>query len=369
MKLAAGFAACAIALFAAQRAGAAYLKGGDFSQVSHVEKNGAVFSDGGKSGDVFAIMAQHGANAARIRVYVDPGNPEFSPSRRLPRGVSDLKDALAQAKRARAAGMYIVLSLHYSDYWTNGAMQAKPHEWENLDSAHLAKTVRDYTCATVRAFVAQGATPACLAIGNETPSGFLFPDGKIKNGDFAGYARLCKAAIAGAKKASPKTRIVIHLDDAGNFALYDWFFGALDKEGVHYDIIGASYYPFWTNRAVGEIREWNERIFKRFGKPVLYMETGYAWTKLLPSGRPGQLSHNGPYNEFSKAGQLKFLRELDAMVAALGKKKALGWLYWDPVMIPAGDTGWELGAPNVVANTTLFDFDGAALPAIRAFGR
>jgi arabinogalactan endo-1,4-beta-galactosidase len=48
----------------------------------------------------------------------------------------------------------------------------------------------------------------------------------------------------------------------------------------------------------------------------------------------------------------------------------LGVLYWDPVMIATPGIGWAVrdadgvAGPNVVANTTLFDFDGRALPVL-----
>jgi arabinogalactan endo-1,4-beta-galactosidase len=52
----------------------------------------------------------------------------------------------------------------------------------------------------------------------------------------------------------------------------------------------------------------------------------------------------------------------------------IGSLYWDPVMIYAeGRTGWayfesnDKNDVNVVDNTTLFDFDGRALPVLAAY--
>jgi arabinogalactan endo-1,4-beta-galactosidase len=48
--------------------------------------------------------------------------------------------------------------------------------------------------------------------------------------------------------------------------------------------------------------------------------------------------------------------------------ECLGDLYWDPIFICVAGEGWELGQANVVDNTTLFDFDGHALPALDAFG-
>jgi arabinogalactan endo-1,4-beta-galactosidase len=45
----------------------------------------------------------------------------------------------------------------------------------------------------------------------------------------------------------------------------------------------------------------------------------------------------------------------------------IGDLYWDPVMIEVPGVGWELGADNVVSNTTLFEFNGNALTSLKAF--
>lgn len=42
-------------------------------------------------------------------------------------------------------------------------------------------------------------------------------------------------------------------------------------------------------------------------------------------------------------------------------------LDWDPIFIEVPGIGWELGAGNVVSNTTLFDFQGNALPVFEAF--
>ena len=61
------------------------------------------------------------------------------------------------------------------------------------------------------------------------------------------------------------------------------------------------------------------------------------------------------------------MKELFDSIKAVPKARIIGVLYWDPIFIPAGDTGWELGARNVVSNTTLFDFEGNALPVFDSF--
>lgn len=65
--------------------------------------------------------------------------------------------------------------------------------------------------------------------------------------------------------------------------------------GGKFDIIRASYYPFWTNKTVGQIVAWAEEEGPRFNRKILPMETGYDWNPSLPDGTPGQLVDGGRY--------------------------------------------------------------------------
>ena len=103
---------------------------------------------------------------------------------------------------------------------------------------------------------------------------------------------------------------------------------------------------------------------------ILIMETGYNWNPRLPDGKIGQLNNNGPYDPIypsSPAGQRDFLYECFNGLKNVSNGRIIGALYWDPVMIEVPGVGWELGADNVVSNTTLFDFNGNALEALKAF--
>ena len=341
------------------------LMGGDISELSYVEQNGGKFYyQDGKQGDCLKILGDAGFNFARLRLYNDPGNPDFNPSRRLPAGIQDEADVLALAKRAKAAGMKIELSFHYSDYWTNGGNQTRPHEWDGLDYAALKQAVYDYTYKVMKDMAAQGTTPEYVSPGNEIQGGILFPDGKSDR-----PAQMCELLAAGAKAvrdAAPATRIVIHLDDGGNLDKYTWFFGLLDQYGVPYDVIGTSYYPFWTKKDVTQFMTFANQLLERYpSKDMIVMETGYAWNPTLPSGKSGQLKDNGPYPSMTKDGQKAFMQEL--VDALRTHPRILGFLYWDPVFIEVPGLGWELGASNVVSNTTLFDFQGKALPVLDVF--
>jgi arabinogalactan endo-1,4-beta-galactosidase len=341
------------------------LKGGEISQLTYVEQMGGKFSENGEEKDCIEILKNNGFNIVRLRLYNDPGNPDYSPSNRLPAGISGPEDILRLAKRAKQAGMQILLTFHYSDYWTNGEDQNKPHEWEGLDFEGLKKALYDFTFDFMNKMKAQGTTPEFVALGNETQAGMLYPDGSCDN--FVQLSELFNTGYDAVKAVSPDSKVVIHSNAAGDKDQYNWYYGELKNRNTKYDIIGASYYPFWTEKTAGQIREWADYITAKFDKDILIMETGYSWDKTLPDNTPGQLAHNGPYPDFSPLGQKNFMLELIKEIKQAKDCRILGFLYWDPIFIEVEGMGWELGAKNYVSNTTLFDFEGNRLEALDAF--
>jgi len=341
------------------------IRGGDISELTYVEQNGGKYYFENQAMDCLEILRINGINTVRIRLYNDPGNPAYTPSNRLPAGIQNPADVLSLARRAKEKGMQIVLSFHYSDYWTNGETQTVPHQWSQCNYAQLCDSVYAFTANFLQQMKAQGTLPEFVAIGNETQAGMLYPFGSCN--DMQQMTGLFKAASKGVREAAPSSKIIIHSDDAGNTDKYEWYFGAMIQQGVDFDIIGASYYPYWTGRDCKTVCEWADRIIGKFNKDLLFMETGYAWTPNLPDGSGGQLSHNKPYTNTSKAGQKDFMIELNRYIANSSSHRILGYLYWDPIFIEANGIGWELGAKNVVSNTTFFDFGGHALPVLEAF--
>jgi len=99
------------------------------------------------------------------------------------------------------------------------------------------------------------------------------------------------------------------------------------------------------------------------------METGYNWaTNRCDGPWTGQLSNNGPEPfPSTPQGQKQFLLTCFNSLKLVDGGHCLGDLYWDPIFIYVPGQGWELGQPNVVDNTTLFDCTGHALPVLDAF--
>jgi arabinogalactan endo-1,4-beta-galactosidase len=341
-----------------------FIKGGDLSELSYIESMGGKYFENGVQKDGMQILKDNGFNMVRLRLYNDPGNPDFTPSKRLPTGFQDQDDILRLSKRAKDLGLQIQLTFYYSDYWSND----KPHAWQNISFPALKDSVFKFTLNFMNLMKAQGTTPEYVSLGNEIAGGLLKPDGA--SGNFTQMAEILKQGYKAVKEISPETKVILHLDDAGNKDKYDWFFGGCKTNGVEYDIIGASYYPFWTKKTVAQVIDWAEYVSTKFAKDIIIMETGYNWNPTLPDGKNGQLSNNGPYDAVypsSPSGQRDFLLECFNGLKCVEKGRIIGALYWDPVMIEVPGVGWELGADNVVSNTTLFDFEGNALPALKVF--
>lgn len=343
------------------------LIGGDISELTYVEDNGGKYYENGVEKDCIQIMADNGCNFARLRLYNDPGNPDFWPSRMLPAGYEDEADILKLAKRAHDAGMYNELSFHYSDSWSNGKDQDKPHEWADLSFPELKQAVYDYTFKVMSDMKAQGTTPEYVSLGNETQSGMLYPDGRADT-NFPQLAELYNAGAKAVRDVAPKSKVIIHLASGTHLDETIWHCDSLAFYNVDYDIIGVSYYPFWSQKDIPFFMDYADKVLQRYpDKDMIIMETGYAWTEFLPDGKHGQLRDNGPYKDFTPAGQKAFMKEMVDALNNYESHRILGFLYWDPVFIECGDLGWALGADNVVSNTTLFDFEGNALEVFDAF--
>jgi arabinogalactan endo-1,4-beta-galactosidase len=341
-----------------------FLKGGDISELSYIESMGGKFYEGGTQKDGLQILKDNGLNIVRLRLYNDPGNPGFTPSNRLPTGFQDPADILRQAKRAKDMGLKILLTFYYSDYWSN----EKTHIWKNTPYPALLDSVYNFTFKFMTRMKQQGTTPEFVSIGNEIAGGIVLPDGASSN--FARMVEYINAGSNAVKAVSTATKVVLHVDDGGNKDKYDWFFGNCKTYAAKYDIIGASYYPFWTQKTMDQIVDWAEYISAKFDKDIFIMETGYNWNPTLPDGKGGQLGNNGPYTNIypsSPEGQRDFLYEVFSGIKNVKDGRLIGDLYWDPVMIEVPGVGWELGADNVVSNTTLFDFNGNALASLKAF--
>ena len=367
-----------------------YLRGADISELSYVESLGAKFYDAeGRESDALDVMRANGINTVRLRLYNCPGNSVTygGQTYALPAGFLDEADVLSLARRAKSRGMQIELTFHYSDFWTNGEMQFKPKAWEECTLAALKDSVYTYTKTVLQHMVDQGTAPDFVSLGNEIQAGMLFgyfTDVKslpAVNGycnDMTNLRNLLARGSAAVREVCPEAKVIIHLTMSTGVtaSTFSWFFSKI--KALDYDLIGASYYPYWTDATPSGTLDPLITALDKAGisKDIVLMETGYAWMRYKPYGRykgqyEGQLHLNGSaYGEASREGQKAFMHELQTYIKAHTRIK--GYYYWDPVMVEQQvggswiPTGWVSGGENVVGNSTLFDYEGRPLPVFDA---
>lgn len=270
----------------------------------------------------------------------------------------------------------------------------------------LAKIVYDYTFDIMTKLKNQDTVPEYVSLGNEIRGGMLFPFGNTyaanmsrdsfelvfgddKNedrdikcpADWDGLVQIINAGYEAVKAVSPSSRVVIHLDDGSKVNKFDYFLNELDSRGAKYDVIGASYYPAWSGNSVQACVDFCNTLVKQYDKDILIMETGFNWNDTKKNGFGGQLVEAEVYKDKyppTKEGHAGFMAELINGLKRVEDGRCLGILYWDPCMIHVEDSvnpneslsGWAMresddkADANVVENTTLFDFDGKAIPTV-----
>jgi arabinogalactan endo-1,4-beta-galactosidase len=344
--------------------------GADLSFTPQELAAGAKFTYHGQQQSPVQIMRENGANYVRMRLWVDP-----------PPGYSDLASDLALARSVHSAGMKIYLDIMYSDFWADPQHQNIPAAWQGQDLAQLTSTVQSYTRQVISAFARQGTPVDMASIGNEIRNGILWPVGEVNDpsnpADYDNLATLLKAGVAGARAGNPpghQLLIMMHYDQGGNNSLSQAFFQNLVAQGVPFDVIGLSYYPFFHG-AISAMRQNVDALAGQFHKKIVIAETQYPWTLAngnSPIGdstgnfvwQPSQLSSGYPA---SPGGQLSFVTDELSILAQVPDGLGAGLFYWAPDWIPGvpWEPGTGIGTPN--ANLTLFNSEGVALPSVGLF--
>ena len=360
----AGSTAAAASGRPAPRTQALSVRGADLSFLPQLEEAGVRYRDlAGRVRPAEQILARAGANHLRLRVWVNP-----------PAGYTDKARALALARRAKRAGMKIVLDPHYADFWADPGKQPIPAGWPT-DLPGLTAKIKTYTRDLVREFADQGTPVDIIQIGNEITNGILWPVGQLYLPDgtqqWAAFSTLLKAGIAGARQGarSHPLRVMLHIDRGGKLGDTQWFFDNITAQGVPFDIIGQSYYPMWHGSLADLAANLTDSV-TRYDKPVLLAEVAYPWTFADGDGRGNIVTADSVLPDADRfpatpAGQAAFYEAVRRVLLGVPHSGGLGFLAWEPEWVPG--VGWQPGAEASNDNLTQFDFTGRALPSIRAY--
>jgi arabinogalactan endo-1,4-beta-galactosidase len=341
-----------------------FIAGADFSNLSFFEDRGKVYKDNGQAQDGLAILTNSGLTCVRLRLWT--GSDALVRANNAYNFTNNLTYTLPLAVRVKNAGLQFLLNFHYSDTWADPGKQATPSAWTNLAFTQLVQQMHDYTSNTIATFAAAGAMPDYVQIGNEISSGMLFTNGQLSgtwnssNPSWIRLGQLMNAAIQGIKDATNATgakmpKIIVHIDKGGDWGATMSYFDNLNAQGVPYDIIGESYYPFWHG-PLSNVANCLTNAAKRYAKPVLIAETAFPWTNSYWTtniyGLPGTTN-----------GQVQFLAALAQIVKNVPGRLGAGIFWWGAEYQPAA------GVNEAGFNTTsFFDFGGNVLPVADAFG-
>lgn len=335
------------------------IMGADISSLKKSEdKGGIYFDEKGVQGDALKILHDHGMNFARIRVWVNS-----------PDGYHGKAQLLEMSKRLKANHIKLLVDFHYSDSWADPGKQLKPKTWENLNFEGLKKALYDYTFDICNSLKEQGTPPDMVQIGNEITNGMLWPDGKNDN-SFDNLASLLKEGYQATKDCSLSTLVMLHLDNGGNNEIYRWWFDNIISQGVPFDLIGVSYYPYWHGTLV-DLQNNLDDIAQRYNKDIIVVETAYAFTSDDKDNYENIIRFQEcPGYPFTPEGQAKILADIMAIVRAVPNGHGLGIMWWDATWTAVPGNGWDPSVPssgNNWENQALFDFQSYPLLAMSLF--
>lgn len=349
-------------------------------------EHGARFYRDGLEIDPLDTFAQNGVDHMRIRIWNDPHGPNGEP---YLAGNCDIENYVKLGKLAVSKGYKLLMDLHYSDFWADPGKQIIPKAWTDFSVDEMENAVYSFTKECLERAKSEGVSPTLIQVGNEITNGILWPIGKLeidgKRGNYDNFCRLIKAGCRACREVAPDAKIILHLERSNDKQVYREFYSEMALKGVDYDIIGASYYPYWHGTP-DELFE-NLNACKKFEKQIMIMELGYGFTDkgYVLDGEESRLvidadrSYIPGFTEkypLSPDGQAEFVK----MILSRARDNDIeGIFYWEPLWLPGEGICWASEAgqsyiheegkstANEWANQCLFDYEGKVLPAFDEF--
>jgi arabinogalactan endo-1,4-beta-galactosidase len=343
-----------------------FVMGADLSYVNQIADHGGQYRDSAGVRSAYAIMADHGVNTVRLRLWHDPEwvRTEVYGSPTVPL-YSGLEDVTRSIRAAKAEGLDVNLDFHYSDMWADPGRQNVPAAWGGVtELSTLEDSVYRYTRSVLEHLAGEDLLPDMVQVGNETNCGMLvtdtgpgFPALSTCDGHWAAQGAVLNAGIRAVREVAPGAAIVLHIAQPEN--VEHWFDNITGAGGVtDFDVIGFSYYSPWSSEPLSSLSEHVSTWRQRFGREVMVMETAYSWTLENADGY-GNIFGSGALvagYPATTAGQRDYMIDVVQEVIVGG---GTGVFYWEPAWITSSMRDlWGTGSSW--ENNALFDFSGEA---------
>ena len=190
-----------------------------------------------------------------------------------------------------------------------------------------------------------------ISIGNEIRSGLLWPLGSTSS--YYNIASLLHSAASGIKdsKLSPTPMVMIHLDNGWSWSEQQYFYDTVLGEGplkaIDFDVMGVSYYPFYSASAtLASLKSSLTNMVNTWGKKIVVAETN--WPYSCPNG-PTFPSDTSSI-PFSSSGQTTWIEDVASILSALPNSAGIGLFYWEPGWIGNAGLGSSC-ADNLLVNS------------------
>ena len=321
------------------------IKGVDLGWLTQLESQGVTWQDEqGVAREPLELIKEMGANAIRLRVFVNPPEDAFwqkKENERCMLGFCDVQSVVQMAKRVKDAGFFLMVDIHYSDHFADPEYQDIPQAWLAEDFEGMKRRVREHTQEVMTELRKQGIEPEWVQVGNEINNGILLPVGSFKEHP-AQLVELLNIGYDAVKQVFPGAKVITHLS---GLPIMDWlrpFLLNFFEQGGKTDILGFSYYPYWYQMFAPEhgqhdrevLQKALEEIRESYHKPVMIVETG-------GSDGEGEQTRD-------------MLRDILWGLERLPNQAGKGVFYWEPeVSSSIVPDHYPLGACKVVEESRL----------------
>ena len=332
------------------------IRGMDISSYLALKKAGVKYYDyEGNETPLLKVLHDNGINYIRIRIWNDPFNAD---GETYGGGGNDVSTGVEIAKEAAQYDMKVLLDFHYSDFWAEPAVQLVPKAWKKdvNNTEKMCSDVYDFTKESIQKFKDAGANIGMVQVGNEITNGLLGIYSNRDKGESFNVIwgdkkkstevnKYLKAGIKAVREYTPQALVALHLETP-NVWKYKTIMNTWKRDNVDYDVLGSSYYPFWSIAAKANTPKTLkdvQTLAASYGKMFAVFETSWVNSLNDGDGTPnsiGDSTNTGAY-EVGPQGQVNELTDLYDTV--LSQDNGLGTFYWEGAWIPvkAGWTNWE----------------------------
>ena len=332
------------------------IRGMDISSYLALKKAGVKYYDyEGNETPLLKVLHDNGINYIRIRIWNDPFNAD---GETYGGGGNDVSTGVEIAKEAAQYDMKVLLDFHYSDFWAEPAVQLVPKAWKKdvNNTEKMCSDVYDFTKESIQKFKDAGANIGMVQVGNEITNGLLGIYSNRDKGESFNVIwgdkkkstevnKYLKAGIKAVREYTPQALVALHLETP-NVWKYKTIMNTWKRDNVDYDVLGSSYYPFWSIAAKANTPKTLkdvQTLAASYGKMFAVFETSWVNSLNDGDGTPNSIGDSTSTSAYEVGPQGQVNELTDLYDTVLSQDNGLGTFYWEGAWIPvkAGWTNWE----------------------------